>query len=47
MGKLLQRALPVYLVHEVSATFGSLSETNILDFTYARPFAPSAAQDFV
>lgn len=35
------------LTHELSAAFGSLSETNILNFAYARPFAPSAAQGFV
>lgn len=47
MGKLLQRALLVCLMHELSTAFGSLSKTNILDFAYARPLAPSAAQNFV
>jgi len=46
-GQTPPRALPVYLMHELPADFGSLSETNVLDFAYARVFAPSAVQDLV
>lgn len=46
VGQDLQRALPLYLVSGLCSALAVI-QSHILDFAYARPFAPSAAQDSV